>query len=289
MMMGTFVKLSAAITIVLLQVGATPSSEAGLTDDDFARHVQQLRRRTPDGFTIVIQKPFVVIGDETPERVRRHAQGVVGWSVSMLKREYFAKDPDGILNVWLFKDNASYRKHAKALFGHEPATPYGYYSPADNALIMNIATGGGTLVHEIVHPFVRANFPTCPAWFNEGLGSLYEACDENDGRIRGLVNWRLRGLQRAIRDGGVRPFKELMSTTEEAFYTKDDGTNYAQARYLCFYLQEKGLLKRYYEEFVDNAKQDPTGYATLKRVLEEDDMDRFQSTWESFVMKLDPP
>ena len=42
--------------------------------------------------------------------------------------------------------------------------------------IMNIATGGGTLVHEIVHPYVEANFPGCPAWFNEGLGSLYEAC-----------------------------------------------------------------------------------------------------------------
>ena len=25
-------------------------------------------------------------------------------------------------------------------------------------------TGGGTLVHEIVHPFLRANFPECPAW-----------------------------------------------------------------------------------------------------------------------------
>ena len=24
---------------------------------------------------------------------------------------------------------------------------------------MNISTGGGTLVHEIVHPFIEANFP----------------------------------------------------------------------------------------------------------------------------------
>ena len=39
---------------------------------------------------------------------------------------------------------------------------------------MNIATGGGTLVHEIVHPFMAANFEQCPSWFNEGLGSLYE-------------------------------------------------------------------------------------------------------------------
>ena len=30
----------------------------------------------------------------------------------------------------------------------------------------------------MVHPFVEANFPDCPAWFNEGLGSLYEQCAE---------------------------------------------------------------------------------------------------------------
>ena len=48
---------------------------------------------------------------------------------------------------------------------------------------MNISTGGGTLVHEIVHPFIQSNFPNCPSWFNEGLGSLYEQCRERNGKI----------------------------------------------------------------------------------------------------------
>lgn len=269
---------------IIGQLGAAPPA-----DDDFARHVEALRKRAPDGFTIIVQRPFVVIGDESPERVRHHAERVVGWAVDRLKREYFAKDPDGILDIWLFKDNASYRRHAKALFGHEPDTPYGYYAPTERALVMNIATGGGTLVHEIVHPFMRANFPACPAWFNEGLGSLYEACNEKDGRIHGLVNWRLRGLQRAIGEGKVPSFETLMSTSDEAFYTKDDGTNYAQARYFCYYLQEKGLLARFYKEFVRSAKEDPGGYETLKRVLGQRDMDRFQKEWEAFVLKLEAP
>ena len=278
------------LTAVLITfLAAAHIGAARLSDDDFARHAENLRKRAPDNFTIVIQRPFVVIGDESAERVRRHAERVVGWSVERLKREYFASDPDEILDVWLFKDDASYRKYAKRLFGHEPTTPYGYYSPSDKALVMNIATGGGTLVHEIVHPFVRANFPKCPAWFNEGLGSLYEACDEKDGRIRGLVNWRLRGLQRAVRDGEVPSFEELMSTSDESFYTKDRGTNYAQARYLCYYLQEKGLLKRFYEEFARGAKDDPSGIATLKRIVGENDLQRFKATWESFVLKLEAP
>ena len=113
---------------------------------------------------------------------------------------------------------------------------------------MNIATGGGTLVHEIVHPFVRANFPKCPAWLNEGLGSLYEQCGERDGHIVGYPNWRLPGLQRAIKADAVPSFKELTSTTDSEFYGDDKGTNYAQARYLCYYLQEQGKLTKFYHD-----------------------------------------
>ena len=36
-------------------------------------------------------------------------------------------------------------------------------------------------------------------------------------------------------------FKELTAMTSGEFYNEDRGTNYAQARYLCYYLQERGL------------------------------------------------
>ena len=87
----------------------------------------------------------------------------------------------------------------KSLTGNEPGTPYGFYSAKHNGLFMNIATGGGTLVHEIVHPYVEADFPNAPPWLNEGLGSLFEQSADRDGHIVGLTNWRLAGLQRAIR------------------------------------------------------------------------------------------
>ena len=151
---------------------------------------------------------------------------------------------------------------------------------------MNIATGGGTLIHGIVHPFVAANFPHCPAWFNEGLGSLYEQCGEEDGRIHGYTNWRLRGLQEAIRGKHVPSFATLSATTDEQFYNEDRGTNYAQARYLCYYLQEHNLLRKYYHRFLADRRTDPSGYKTLKAVLRRDDMAAFQKEWEAWVMKL---
>jgi len=253
---------------------------------DYARHVTKLKEKVPEGFTIVIQQPFVVIGDETPAMVKQRAEGTVKWAVDRLKAAYFTKDPNDILDIWLFKDKASYRKHTKAIFNHEPGTPFGYYSHTEKALIMNISTGGGTLVHEIVHPFVASNFPECPAWFNEGLGSLYEQSSSRNGRIVGLTNWRLAGLQNAIRRKQVPAFRTLCSTTDHGFYNRDKGTNYAQARYLCYYLQEHGVLRKYYHRFHANCKKDPTGYDTLVEILGKPDMAKFKQDWETYVMNL---
>lgn len=261
------------------------------TEADLTRHVKELNARIKKKlasveFSIVIQKPFVVIGDEPKEVVQQRAEDTVKWAVDQLKQDFFTKDPDDILDIWLFKDEASYEKHTRLLFGDTPTTPYGYYSSSHKALIMNIATGGGTLVHEIVHPFMEANFPACPAWLNEGLGSLYEQCGDVDGHIHGFTNWRLPGLQRAIRAKGVPSFKALTEMDTSAFYNDDKGTNYAQSRYLCYYMQEKGVLVKFYQEFLARQKEDPSGFKSLQKVLGERDMDAFKTKWEKYVMGL---
>lgn len=256
------------------------------TDADFARHVAALKKKLPSrAFTIVVQRPFVVVGDGTPAAVRSQSE-TVRWAVDKLKQDFFTKDPAEILDVWLFKNEASYRKHTRQLFNDEPDTPYGYYSSTHKALIMNIETGGGTLVHEIVHPFVEANFPEAPPWLNEGLGSLYEQSGEENGHIYGYPNWRLPGLQEAIKEGGVPSFKELTAMNANGFYYQDKGTNYGQSRYLLYYLQERGLLVKFYKEFYNSRKTDPTGYQTLQTILGESDMTAFQKKWEKFVLDL---
>lgn len=266
---------------------ATETAATRSTDADFALHVEQLKKRLPSAdFTIVVQPPFVVIGDEPAEVVRQHSHDTVKWAVDKLKQDFFSQDPKEILDIWLFKDAASYEKNALLLFGEKPTTPYGYYSSAHKALIMNISTGGGTLVHEIVHPFIEANFPACPAWLNEGLGSLYEQCGEVAGHIHGFTNWRLPGLQAAIKAGTVPSFKRLTSLDANGFYDDDKGTHYAQARYLCYYLQQHGQLTRFYREFRAHQKEDPTGYRTLNRILGDVDMNTFKGQWEKYVLGL---
>jgi hypothetical protein len=274
------------------------TTAAAFSDADFNRHVEFLKseikkkltssdpRATAAQFSFVVQKPFVVIGDETREAVQQHAEGTVKWAVDRLKQDFFTNDPKDILDIWLFKDKASYEKHSALLFGDKPTTPYGYYSSAHKALIMNIETGGGTLVHEIVHPFMEANFPACPPWLNEGLGSLYEQCGDTHGHIHGFTNWRLPGLQRAIRAKQVPSFADLTSLDADTFYNADKGVNYAQARYLCYYLQENGLLVKFYQDFLARQKEDPSGFKTLQKTLAETDMEKFKTKWEKYVLGL---
>ena len=254
----------------------------------YEAHVLGLQKRAPAGFTILVERPFIVIGDEAPAIVRGRAENTIRWAVNRLKKDFFSHDPVEIIDIWLFKDEVSYKRYAKELFDDTPTTPFGYYSAEHQALIMNIKTGGGTLVHEIVHPYMAANFPDCPAWFNEGMGSLFEQSEDHNGHIHGLTNWRLPRLQEAIRSNNIPSFEKLLSTTTSEFYGsgREYSHNYAQARYLCYYLQEKGLLPKFYREFKSSVEQDKTGQQALRKVLGTDHLKRFQKTWESFVLRL---
>jgi len=264
---------------------------AGHCPLDYARHVRKLRAGLPrlkGRFAVVVKPPFVVVGDSGLADVRRHADRLVARTGESLRRQYGMRDPERILDVWLFAGAASYEVNARRLTGEEAGTPFGFYSARHDALIMNARTGGGTLVHELVHPYVEANFPDCPPWFNEALGSLYEAVGWPGGEMRGYVNWRLPGLQQALQASSVPSFEWLMRQTDQQFYNADPGTNYGQARYLAYYLQERGLLIPYYRRFLAQRALDPTGYDTLLDVLElePEDVPAFRKRWERFVMGL---
>ncbi|MCP4869249.1 MAG: hypothetical protein GY898_11085 [Proteobacteria bacterium] len=250
---------------------------AALKDPIDAR-VRELKAERGDEWTVLAEPPWVVVGDEPPATVQRRARSTVRWATRLLKTQYFPDDPDEVWTVWLFKDDASYMRNARERFGDTPDTPFGYASDTHNALVMNIATGGGTLVHEMVHPWMDANLGDPPPWLNEGLASLYEACREQDGEIVGMLNWRLPGLQQAIRAGTVPTFQALTRQTTSAFYNRDPGTNYSQSRYLLYYLQERGLLVAWWSAWTANVDADPTGDATLQSVVGADDMRRSRPT-----------
>src|SRR5882724_9002448 len=120
------------------------------------------------------------------------------------------------------------------------------------------------------------------------MGSLFEHSEDRNGRIRGLTNWRLPALQNAIRQKNLPSFETLLSTSASEFYGQGAGYNqhYAQARYLCYYLQEKDLLRPFYREFTATVQRDSTGLKALRKILRTDDLAQFQNQWETFVLTL---
>jgi hypothetical protein len=290
------------VVAALLGCTATASSDpsppkpATISQDDYSLHIKmlrdRLRARKLGHLNIRVEEPFVVVGDGTVEDLQRSSQ-TVRWAADRLEQDFFGQRPTRILDVYLFGSAASYERGVRALTGESPSTPYGFYSRAHDGLFMNIATGGGTLVHEIVHPYVEADFPGAPSWLNEGLGSLFEQSSERAGHIIGLTNWRLAGLQRTIGGGTLRTFRALTGLDSTGFYNDDSGNNYAQSRYLLYYLQEKGLLRDFYRAFRAARAKDPTGYATLVSALAKaenvSDMADFQARWERYVAKLQFP
>src|SRR5262249_51404218 len=123
--------------------------------------------------------------------------------------------------------------------------------------------------------------------FNEGLASLYEQSSIDGATITGLTNWRLPALQKAIKDDSLRSFEDLIG--DDDFRNADRiGINYAQARYLMMYLQEKGLMRKYYAQFRgSNLRGDDTsGLKTLKQIIAPKELDAFEKDWKSWVLTL---
>jgi hypothetical protein len=236
------------------------------------------------GFTILVEPPFVVVGDGTAREVKHIATGFLRSKVQLLEQDFFTKRPAKLIEVWLFHDEKSFRRGAKKFFNDTPDTPFGYYSPTASALIMNVS-GLGTLSHELVHPYMEANFPDVPTWFNEGLASLFEYPGERKGHIIGHVNWRLPNLKKQLRADTLPSLVKMLGTTTAEFYDADWDA-YAEARYLMYYLQEHGQLRDFYKKFLADTK-DHTGRTALEAVLGED-LETFEPKWRKWVLALKP-
>ena len=207
------------------------------------------RRSCRPGFTVVVTPPFVVIGDESPATVARacRGHGQLGRRPPQgrLLRNGPGRDPRHLA----LQGQGELREARPSALRPQARHALRLLLAHRKALVMNIATGGGTLVHEIVHPFMAANFPDCPAWFNEGLGSLYEQSGEQTGRSSATPTGGWPACRRPSATG-VSPRSRRSGRPPTTSSTSDDrGTNYAQARYLCYYLQEHGLLEKFYHRF----------------------------------------
>jgi hypothetical protein len=232
--------------------------------------------------------PFVVVAEGRV--LGDQAETTISWATSRLRADFFDREPGKPITIWVFGSEASYMSGTSALLGTIPDTPYGFYRPCKRALVVNAGSGWGTLVHEVVHAFIDADFPSAPAWMNEGLASLFEAPVEVDGHIRGATNWRLPALKQAIVAGQAPSFRAMAEGSRGDFNGDRGHLYYATARYLFFWLQDQGLLESFYRSYRARSAVDGAGVGLdVLREVTRRDLHALRAEWETFVSNLSAP
>jgi hypothetical protein len=142
-------------------------------------------------------RPFVIAGNASQSQINRYRDVTILAAARALHAMYFDAEPTEPVLILLFESRGPYARLAKKWFDQDDVPHYGFYRRRQNIMLMNVGTGTGTLVHELVHALIAPDFPAVPDWFNEGLASLYEQC--SIGRDR-------RGIPRSpvMRIGGCR-------------------------------------------------------------------------------------
>jgi len=193
--------------------------------------------------------------------------GIFACCESCLRHDYFAKGIVKPLTVYVFASKSSYQTGLKNFFDMEPVSPYGHYGHSQKYIVVNYETGPGTLVHELTHAMMAGDFPGAPIWISEGMASLFEQCRVEGDSLKGDPNWRLPELKKALADSKVTPLKSLLALSSHAFRQKNESLHYAESRYFCKYLDERGKLRTVYSAFRNNFVTDPTGVHTIEKVM----------------------
>jgi len=221
-----------------------------------------------DTFTFRSVGPWLIATDMEKDDADRTVNSTIGKFAAAIQRQLFTTVRSEPVKVLLFKDTESYYTWNQKLFKEKPSTPFGYYSRAHQAMVMNIGTGGGTLIHEMVHAMAEADFASIPTWLNEGLGSLFEASSmEPNGKVVGVTNWRLKGLLDDLSKGTALHIADVLKMSSDEFYGEHRSAAYATARYLMQFLQEKGKLETFYTRIRDG--KDSDGVAALRKVFDD--------------------
>lgn len=223
----------------------------------------------------VVQPPFVLAGDLSAAELEAKWQGVVQPACNVLLARYFRQLPQRPVLLLMFRSEAAYRAAAEQLFFDRNVSRFGYYKPGRQAVLVNLGAGDGPLLHELTHVLMDADFPNAPPWLQEGLATLYEACefrevcerqgadvkadtalDEPDsglstsadqpraGRLIPVANWRIAILQQALQNDRLPPLRQWLETA--SFGGPSEACDYAYARHWCWFLQQRDVLEWHY-------------------------------------------
>jgi len=259
-----------------------------LAADIEARRQRAIEQLGPSTDVELVEGTFVVAAPGG-KRALASAIDVTRRALSAYFNGRFDKRPTRAISVYLFPTASPYEAFCKESDGAACISPYGFYAYADRRIVMNVGPGIGTLTHELIHPLVESDFPNAPDWINEGIASLFEHFYFSaPGEIHGSKNWRHPRLAQALRSKTERneaSLPTLFGLSDQAFRGEREDLNYASARFLCQWLDQKQLLWPFYQRWRDNYENDRSGAQAFAAVVGETPAEA-DSEWTQWVLRL---
>lgn len=240
------------------------------------------RRVLPEDWTVLVAVPFVLGSDATAEEIERWRRDIIAPTARALQVDYFDTPPTEPITVLIATTDAAYEDCVTRL-GHQGRKEYaGIYSRTDRRLVLNLSTGEGTLAHELTHALAHVDFPDMPEWFDEGLASLHEDSEFSaDGlQLIGLPNWRSELLRERFQQGTLPPLENFVTGD---FGGPNAALNYALARSLCLFLQQRGRLAAFYRKSRASYQIDPTAGWSLAAVLGHEDLTGVEAEFHAWI------
>ncbi|MFQ5730811.1 MAG: hypothetical protein ACE5KM_02530 [Planctomycetaceae bacterium] len=260
-------------------------SRPRVSEEACRKRGRELKAKLGPEFPIVVGAPYVLAGDIS----RRRLDGLLHDFVRPIDRAlhtcYFDRRPTEPIVILALSDDAAYHKYARLFDGKSRARYSGYYRRGDRRIVLNLATGHGTLAHELTHALAAFDAPHLPEWFDEGLASLHEESRFSDDGLRlvGRPNWRGNYLKAALSGGRLPSLRALVQTRN--IRGDREAVLYALSRYFCLYLQHRQLLAHYYRKLKRNADTDPTGRTALRELLHAETLDGVERDFRAWLVQ----
>lgn len=179
-----------------------------------------------------------------------------------------------------------FRRGIGGMFNPGAMTLFCSDMPVHKLLRMSVVTHEFT--HALHYADMGARHQQHPIWLIEGLATLFESSDR-DGTVVPRHNHRLVAAQQAARDGRLLSWPALMKLNHMQFMMRAQ-LAYAQARYMLFYMHEKGLLKRFYDEYTakENYARDRSAIDSFQVVFGKP-IEEVERDWKAWLLKQRVP
>lgn len=239
----------------------------------------------------------LIIACEVPEASKQNIVNNLRLAAKSHGKNLFMKKPDYYISVVICRSSQSF----VALLGQAYSRAAGVYVHAHKTLYVNSQSGIGTVTHEFTHALQWADAlarkqDMQPQWIIEGFGTLYESPTFTKGgelksHLSWTHHWRLPGLKTSIQNGTYAGWKNLFYN----WATIPAAHAYQITKYIFLYLQEQGLLYRFYEEYVACYPARQTARSTTEAGIKAFEkvcgkkIAELEPEWKEWVLNLGKP